>query len=664
MVHLTIDGKSLAVPDGTTVLQAAREAGVQIPTLCDHPHLKPFGGCRLCLVEVEGARTLQPSCTLPVNENMVIRTATPKVKAARKFVLTLIFSDRNHFCPYCQVSGGDCDLQNAALNEGMSHWPFQPNWNSFSVDATHDFFVMDHNRCILCHRCVRACGELVGNFTLGIEERGSKSMLVADTGVPLGESTCVACGTCVSVCPTGALIERRSAYQGLDKTLDETKTVCAGCSVGCGVSVFTRDNRLVRLLGDWDAPVNGGVLCKIGRFLPLEEDRQRITTPLVKVDGKQRPATWQEAQGLIAAKMAPLSGRSGDGVAALASTRLPVEALSLFKQIFNTGLGSDMVTSIEEGQTTGLTSAMAEEIGRPFEANLEAVQSADCVMVIGANLKESHQVAGFMVKRNLPEGARLIVVDPHENGFDLYANLALKAARGSDVDVLTGLRAGLVRLGLSEGDLGTAEEALQAAAAATGILADDLLAAAGMLGTASRPVILYGKGITTQPALAALRALVALGAQSNAALLSLKGEANSLAAAQLRLEKPFQLNGHQAVFVALGDDHLSQRMLQQIEKAPFLAVQASYASRLTAEADVVLPVEMWAEQEGTYINLEGRAQQAAPALTAPENVRSNVDALRALAARLGLNPDENWAAALCERPAPVAITLNGLAVAR
>ena len=657
MVNLTIDGKNLEVPAGTTVLQAARSAGVQIPTLCDHTALKPFGGCRLCLVEVEGARTLQPSCTLPVNDNMVVLTSTDKVKAARKFVLTLIFSDRNHFCPFCQVSGGDCELQNAALDEGMSHWPYQPNWQPYTVDASHDYFVMDHNRCILCHRCVRACGELVGNFTLGIEERGSKSMLVADTGVPLGESTCVACGTCVSVCPTGALIERRSAYQGLETKLDETKTICAGCSVGCGVNVFTRDNRMVRILGDWEAPVNGGVLCKVGRFLPLEDDRQRITPPLVKKDGVMVPTTWDEALETIAARVKPLAGRNGDGLAALASTRLPVEALSLFKQVFGKGIGSDMVTSLEEGQATAVTSAMAEEFGRPFETNLESVKSADCVLAFGANLTEEHMVAGFMVKRNMPEGARLIVADPHENGLGVHANLNLKAVRGADLDVLNGLLAGLVRLGLVAGDVDGAETAVQAASLATGIPADDLLAAAGMLGTATRPVILYGTGLTVQSALPAVRALIALAQNTNAALLSLKGDANSVAAAQYSLEKPFHLNGHQAVYVALGDDTLSQRMLQQVEKAPFLAVQASYASRLTAEADVVLPVEMWAEQEGHFINLEGRVQKSNPALTAPENVRSNADALRALAARLDLQPDENWEAALCERPAPVAIPL-------
>ena len=338
MVNFTIDGKTVEVPEGTTVLKAAEAAGIHIPTLCYHPALVPFGGCRLCLVEVEGMRTLQPSCTLPASDKMVVHTDTDKVKAARKFVLTLIFSDRNHFCPYCQVSGGDCELQNAALDEGMSHWPFQPNWQHYPVDATGQYFVMDHNRCILCHRCVRACGELVGNFTLGIEERGASSMLVADTGVPLGESTCVSCGTCVSVCPTGALIERRAAYQGHEKQLEPVQSVCIGCSVGCGITVYARDNRLVRILGDWDAPLNGGVLCKDGRFLPMEEDRERITTPMVKKDGKLQPATWEEAISTIASKMKPLAGKKGDGIAALTSTRLPVEALSQFKQLFAGGL--------------------------------------------------------------------------------------------------------------------------------------------------------------------------------------------------------------------------------------------------------------------------------------------------------------------------------------
>lgn len=657
MVNLTIDGKAVAVPEGTTVLQAAETAGISVPTLCAHPSIKPFGGCRLCLVEVEGARTLQPSCTLPVMENMVVHTSTPKVKAARKFVLTLIFSDRNHFCPYCQVTGGDCELQNAALNEGMSHWPFQPNWLNYNVDASHPYFVLDQNRCILCQRCVRACGQLVGNFTLGIEERGSNSMLVADDGVPLGESSCVSCGTCVSICPTGALIERRSAYQGLEKHLDETKTVCVGCSVGCGATVYTRDNRLVRIIGDWDAPVNGGVLCKTGRFLPVEEDRERITSPMVKKNGKLQPVSWEEALQTVAAKIRPLAGHSGDGVAALASTRLPVESLALFQKLFVDCIASDMVTSIEEGQTTALQGSLSEELGQPFETNLEALKSADCVMAIGVDLAESHMVAGFLVKRNVPNGTRLIVVDPQVNGLDPQAAVQLKATTGSDLDIIKGIKAGLVKLGLIDGDGAAAIAELEASAKATGISTDDLVAAAGMLGVAEKPVIVFGKGITAKGSLPLLRELAALGKAVKAGLLSIKGEANSLAASQLKLDKPFNLNGHQAVYVALGDDTPSQRLIQRLEKAPFLAVQASYVSRLTEMADVVLPVEMWAEQEGTYINLEGRVQKAKRALTAPEGVRSNLETLQALANALGIETAEDWQASIAARPAPVAITL-------
>lgn len=656
MVNLTIDGKTVAVSEGTTVLKAAEAAGIQIPTLCHHPALVPFGGCRLCLVEVEGMRTLQPSCTLPASEKMVVHTNTDKVKAARKFVLTLIFSDRNHFCPYCQVSGGDCELQNAALAEGMSHWPFQPNWQHYPVDASGPYFVMDHNRCILCHRCVRACGELVGNFTLGIEERGASSMLVADTGVPLGESTCVSCGTCVSVCPTGALIERRAAYQGHEKQLEPVRSICVGCSVGCGITAYARDNRLVRILGDWDAELNGGVLCKEGRFLPIEEDRERITTPMVKKDGKLQPATWEEALAVAAANLKPLAGKNGSGVAALVSTRLPVEAISLFKQIFAGGMGSDMVTSIEEGQPTSAASALAEGLGHPFEANLEALKAADCVVAVGVNLAETHMVAGFLIKRNLPRGTQLIVIDPGKNGLDPHASLCLKAARGSDADVIQGIRAGLVRLGLVEGGMVSAGEDLKAASQATGITEEDFLRAAGIIGASQKPAFVTGKGITAKNASQTLQQLVDLSTPLKAALISVKGGANSLAAAQLHLDKSFQVNGHKAVYVALGDDTPSQRLLQRLEGAPFLAVQASYTSRLTAMADVVLPVQTWAEQEGHFVNLEGRLQKAAQILTAPEGVRSNVEALESLASQIGIKTNDDWKAALRERPAPVVIS--------
>ena len=659
MVKLTIDGQTVEVAEGTTVLRAAEQAGIRIPTLCDHPELTPYGGCRLCLVEVEGARTLQPSCTLPASNNMVVRTDTEKVHAARKFVLTLIFSERNHFCPYCQVSGGDCELQNAALNEGMTHWPLSPNYSPFAVDASHPDFILDNNRCILCRRCVRACGELVGNYTLGFEERGARSFLVADFGSPLGQSSCVSCGTCIQVCPTGALIDRVSAYRGKVTQVDHHKTVCVGCSLGCGIDVLTRDNNLVRIEGDWDAPVSNGVICKAGRFETQEDQGQRVSTPLVRKNGLLKAATWDEALDVIANQLKPLAGQKTSGVAALASTRLPAEALSLFKQVFSGYLGSELVTSIEEGQPTATASALAAELGKPFEGSLSSIQDADVVVALGADLVDDHQVAGFFVKRSIPNGVKLVVIDPAQNSFDLLAERALKPA-ALDANLIEALCAAVNQLGLARQTL-PASGTLEALAAKAGVSAADVLEVARLVASASQPAILYGKGITGHGDAQTLKALVKfaemVGALTDGVsrLLSLKGEANSLAAALYGLEKPFQLNGHKAVFLALGDDRPSKRLVQKLEKAPFMVVAAAYNSQLTAQADVVLPVTRWTEQSGHYLNLDGRLQPAEKAIEPAQDTWTSEAVLSALAARLGAAVTASWEQELHQRVSPVAI---------
>ena len=649
MVNITIDGKMIEVPEGTTVLGAARLGGIEIPTLCDHPHLTPYGGCRLCLVEIEGARTLQPSCTMPASNNMVVHTDTAKVREARKFVLTLIFSERNHFCMFCQVSGGDCELQNAAYREGMTNWPLVPNWQSNTMDASHPYFILENNRCILCRRCVRACGELAGNFTLGFEERGAKSFLVADLGTPLGQSTCISCGACVDVCPTGALIDRWSAYRGKDVQTEKHQTVCVGCSIGCGITVLTRDNSLVRIEGDWDAPINGGVVCKTGKFLPMAEDRQRLATPLVRKDGVLKAATWEEA---LAAAVSHLKAGK-DGVAAVASTRMPAEALYAFKQLFSGKLQSDMVTSIEEGQPTAVSASLADELGKPFEGTLDDLDSADAFMAVGVNLVDNHEVAGFFVKRALPSGAKLVVIDPAENPLDVLADKALKS-KADDQDVILALSAAVVKLGLAKTESAIKPEILDGLASKTGISVEDYLAAAQAFASAEKPVIVYGKGITTKSA-ASLKALVGFAHLTGASMVSAKGGANSLAAAQYRMEKVFQMNGHQAAFVALADEKPSQRLIQRLEKAPFMVVMASYASQLTSLADVVLPVATWAEQEGHYLSLDGHLQKAAAVLSAPEDILTSEAVLNGIAGKLGASLAADWKEKLFERVASVAI---------
>ncbi len=631
MINLTIDGKKIEVTEGTTVLQAARQAEVFIPTLCDHPELTPYGGCRLCLVQVDGMRGLQPSCTLPASNNMVVTTDNDQIRAARRFVLTLIFSERNHFCPYCQVSGGDCELQNAAYHEGMTHWPIQPNYQPYAMDASHPYFVLENNRCILCRRCVRACGELVGNFTLGFEERGAKSFLVADLNVPLGESSCISCGTCIQVCPTGALIDRASAYRGRETQVEHHKTICTACSVGCGMDVLTRDNQIMRIEGDWDAPVNSGVICKYGRFTPLDEKRARLTTPMVRENGALKPASWEKAIQTLAEKL----GKGG--AAAIVSTRLSAEALHLFKQVF---ANSDMVTSLEEGLETSAAAKAAEELGQPFEGKLDDVLNADLMLTLGADLVEEHQVAGFFVKRSVPTGVKLVVVDAEESALKDLADVMLNPTTAdAAVPALAAAVAGV-------------EVGMAAAVTAARLNLEALRKAGGLIKASKRPVFIVGKGITSP---AAVKALVELARSCKAAIVTLKGSGNSLAASQLGLDQPFKLNGHQSVFVALGDEEPTQRLVQRLEKAPFLAVQAAYESPLTAKADVVLPAANWAEEGGHYLNLDGRLQEAVAALTPAEGVQTHAQLFKALAEHMNRKVNEKWEIALKERVAPVSL---------
>ena len=628
MIKLTIDGKTIEVQEGTTVLEAAEAAGVFVPTLCHHPQLTPYGGCRLCMVEVEGARTLQPSCTMPATDGMVVNTKSQKVLDARKFVLTLIFSERNHFCMYCQVSGGDCELQNRAYDEGMTHWDLQPNWTPYEVDASHPFIVLDNNRCILCRRCVRACGELVGNYTLGFEERGAKSFLVADYDVPLGESTCISCGTCVQICPTGALIDRQSAYQGKETDVDHHVGVCTECSVGCVRDVLTRDNRLVRIEGEWEAEANHGLLCEKGRFEPLEEDRARIVTPLVRKDGSLKAATWDEALSAAAAGLG-----AGNGLAALASTRLPAEALAYFKSLFADKLSAETVTSLEEGAATASLSKLAEKLGKPFEASLDVLKETEAVLALELDLVEDHQVAGFFVKRQLQSGTKLYVAGQEDNALAADAKALLPLKPGSEAVLLVKL-VDAVENGTDDPALAPVVEALKAA---------------------EHPVIVYGKTFACNADEIALDALLKLAELTDAALVGVKGNANSMAAAQLGLEAPFKANGYSAAVVALGDEDPSAKLTKALEEIPFVLTLSAYESQLTSGADVVLPVAMWAEESGSYLSMDGRLQKTVQSLNAPNGVVTTLEALKKVAGQLQVEPDQDWKASLMARTPSVQI---------
>jgi len=501
---------------------------------------------------------------------MVVHTESEKVVETRKFLLELLFSERNHYCMYCQMSG-DCELQSLAYRYELDSWLYPRPYTPLPVDATRQYFVVDHNRCILCRRCIRACAELVGNYTLGLSGRGAQTMIVADMDVPFGDSSCLSCGTCLEVCPTGALMDRRSAYRGREEEVEHTASTCTQCSVGCSVQLVSRDNHLLRVESDWEGEVNQGVLCVTGRFDCLSDSRRRALTPMVKVNGQLRPATWDEALTVVADRLRGMGG----AVSAIASTRLTNEALGLFSDVMGR-LGARSVSSLNP-----VPAFMAQA-----EGSIADLDEADLYVVVGEDLSVDHQVAGIAVRRGvMNRGARLVIVDDGENGMADVAHYVLKP---DQLDRAIELAKGL-----------------------------------------DAPVVIYGAG--AGDVIDRLREELGGKAQ----FLGLVPGSNARGAQAAGLNGRAELNGVRGVFVVAADDTLDDALLGSIDDAAFVVAQTAYEGPLWERADVVLPTGTWAEKSGTFTNTEGRTQPVQAALQAPHGVVSDQEILQALADKLG-----------------------------
>jgi len=435
---------------------------------------------------------------------------------------------------------------------------------------------------------------------------------------------------CVQECPTGALIDRWSAYKGLEAQVEKTKTICTGCSVGCGIEVLTRDNNLVRIESDWDSPVSAGLTCKLGRFFPMEEQRERIHTPMVKKNGTLKAATWDEAIDTITSKMKSLAGKKDSGIAAIASSKLSVETLHHFKQIFADKFGSIMVTSIEEGAHTANASAVARKMKKAFEGKMASLDSADCVITFGVDLEKEHEVAGFLVKRQIPNGLKLIVIDTGQNNMSHWAKVTLKPAKGITAEYINSLTEEM-KAGKSKNE--------------------DDTKVIDILKTATRKVFVFSGSMDEKT----IESLIEFAHLSGAELISLKGEANSVASSLLGLEQPFKMDGQQMVYIALADQEPSKKLLASVKNAPFMVVQATYTSKLAESADVVLPTNHWFEEEGHFITLDGKVQSTKKSLKVMEDNWSNEEVLEALAKKLDLQINNDWRGAISDQIASVSI---------
>ena len=343
-VQVTIDGQELSVPQENTILEAAESAGIRIPKLCAHPALKPTGACRICLVELETETGLQPACTFPVFDGMVVHTNSPRARDSRRFVLQLLLSDHPLDCLTCESAGG-CELQDLAYEYGVKASPFVGEQHNYPVQDANPFILRDYNKCILCRRCTRACEEINGAAAISIINRGFESKVGAAFDGSLVDSPCEFCGMCVEVCPTGALIPKYKVGVARRWQTEKVSTTCAYCGVGCALDLHVMDNKIVRVSSNWDGPANKGWTCVKGRFgWDFVEHEERLTTPLIRKDGKLVEAGWDEALDLVADKFVAIAQESGsDALAFLSSAKCTNEENYLVQKMSRGVFGTNNV---------------------------------------------------------------------------------------------------------------------------------------------------------------------------------------------------------------------------------------------------------------------------------------------------------------------------------
>lgn len=321
-VHITINGRELEVDAGSTVLRAAEQAGIKIPTLCHHPALEDIGACRMCLVEIAKQRALHPACTYPVAEGMEVQTESPKVVAARRFVLDLLLSDHPLDCLTCERNGS-CELQDLAYRYGVKESSYKGERHTYPVDDPNPFIQRDYDKCIVCRRCVRACESINGVEAIGLVWRGFHTKIGTAMDGNLEDSPCEFCGMCVATCPTGALVPKMSLGKGRRWEREVVSTTCSYCGVGCRLDLQTVDGQIVEVTSNWDGPANRGATCVKGRFgYDYVHHPDRLTTPLIRRNGQLEPATWEEALELVASRLRQVrDADGGDAIAILTSAK-------------------------------------------------------------------------------------------------------------------------------------------------------------------------------------------------------------------------------------------------------------------------------------------------------------------------------------------------------
>ncbi|MFV0476708.1 MAG: formate dehydrogenase subunit alpha [Parahaliea sp.] len=521
-VTLTIDGQTITVAAGTSVMRAAAETGIQIPRLCASDNLEAFGSCRLCLVEIEGRKGQPASCTTPVENDMVVHTENSKLNKLRRNVMELYISDHPLDCLTCPANG-DCELQDMAGVVGLRNVRYDTDGASHlddESDLSNPYFTYDPSKCIVCNRCVRACDNVQGTYALTVEARGFDSRIIAGQNDGFLASDCVSCGACVQTCPTSALIENTVIEQG--QADHAVITTCAYCGVGCGFKAEMKGEEVVRMTPWKDGKANRGHSCVKGRFAwGYTTHADRLTRPMIrkKITDPWREVSWDEAINYAASELQRIQAQYGtNSVGGITSSRCTNEETYLVQKLIRAALGNNNVDTCgrvcHSPTGYGLKTTIGEAAGTQ---TFDSVMHVDVAVVLGANPSAAHPVFASRLKRRLRQGARLIVIDPRQTELveapHVKADYHLPVRPGTNVAVLNAIAHVIVTDDLVDHDfvrtrcegqafnewlqfIARPEHSPEATENITGVPSADLRGAARLYATGGNAAIYYGLGVT------------------------------------------------------------------------------------------------------------------------------------------------------------------------
>ncbi len=687
-VVITLNGTPVSGRPGMTILELAREVGVKIPTLCHDPSLKPVGACRICLVEDEKSGRLLASCVTPIAPGMVIQTASPAVIDTRKVIVELMLASHPESCLLCE-KGNRCQLRGLAAELGIGALRYYPMPHFSETREANPFVLRDLSKCILCGKCIRADHELVVTGALEYLHRGFDAKPATTFDGPLESSECTFCGTCVSMCPTGALFEKGKPHIGT--VSNRTPSVCAYCGCGCNILLQTHEDHLVSTVANPMNDLNGRTLCARGRYGgDYVHHSDRLKTPLIRKNGELQQADWDEALDFVASGLMRCHAAHGpEALAFFGSARCTNEENYIFQKIARSLFGTN---NIDNGARLHSGASLEALPLGSMTGPIRDIEAADVILVAGSNPSASHPVASYAIKRAVRlNGAKLIVIDPRRTELASFASAWAQIRMGADAVVIRGILKGLLHARTGDKASAEANRADIAALldlvgqidesrleAETGCSPALLRRITALLADAKSFAIVYGHGITRQTgAPGIIRALATIARLGGAGIYPLDKENNGQGAwdmgcmpdrfpgfhpvadsvAKGRFETAWgrHLPGKPGIgafdmvlgaeagkiraMYVMGENPVrafpdSPRVSRALSGLEFLVVQDLFPTATAKLAHAVLPSCSFAEKTGTFTNIEGRVQRIRRALAPLHQSRSDLEILCMLSCRL------------------------------